>query len=330
MIITSHIIALLLGIVLDLLIGDPYFLPHPIRLIGWVIKQFENKLLEPRLSGYRNSEDERTAGLIMCCMVTALTGIVTLVIIYEAYRHNNWAGILVEAILSYYCLAARCLRDESMKVYDALLENDMTKARKAVGMIVGRDTDCLDYEGVIRATVETIAENASDGVIAPLLYLIILGPVGGLIYKAVNTMDSMVGYHNDRYEYFGYYPAKTDDYLNFLPSRICAVGIIAASFFLGNEYSYIRAIKIFLRDRFNHKSPNSAQSESAMAGALGVMLAGPATYFGKVVDKPYIGDPERPIEINDIKRANLLMYVSYGIAVVVLFIIYVPIMQKWV
>ena len=200
------------------------------------------------------------------------------------------------------------MKTESMKVYKQLSEHDLCGARKAVSMIVGRDTECLDEEGVAKAAIETVAENASDGVIAPMLYLALFGPVGGFFYKAVNTMDSMVGYKNDRYHAFGTAAAMLDDVVNFIPARISAMLMILSCCFLGNEFDQKNAMKIFKRDRYQHASPNSAQTEAACAGALGIRLAGDASYFGRIVKKPYIGDPLRAVETEDIRRANRLLY----------------------
>jgi len=202
-----------------------------------------------------------------------------------------------------------------MKVYKALADKDIEGARYAVSMIVGRDTAVLDEKGIIKAAVETVAENTSDGVIAPMLYLIIGGPVLGMTYKAINTMDSMIGYHNDRYEYFGRCAARLDDIVNYLPARLSALLMIAAAF-IGREFNGRHAVKIFKRDRYNHKSPNSAQTESVLAGALEVQLAGDAYYFGKLNKKPFIGDPVREIENEDIRRANRLMYITTGLLVI--------------
>ena len=201
-------------------------------------------------------------------------------------------------------------KKESTKVYTALKKNDLLGARYAVSMIVGRDTNVLDEAGVARAAVETVAESTSDGVIAPMLYTALGGPVLGMIYKAVNTMDSMVGYKNDKYLYLGRAAAKLDDVLNFIPSRLCAWIMIFAAYLpsKGHEFDGKNAKKIFLRDRFNHASPNSAQTESVCAGALRVRLAGDAWYFGKLVKKKYIGDDLRPVEPEDIRRANRLLY----------------------
>lgn len=320
-----HIIAFVTGFFLDLIIGDPYSIPHPIRWIGSFIGWLDEKMLGEKDNGIRpqnGKTSDRLKGLLMCVLIVGATVMITLLVTGLCYRLHFVLGIFAEAILTCYCLATRSLKDESMKVYTALKAGDVEGARKAVSMIVGRDTQCLDETGIVKAAVETVAENTSDGVIAPLIYTAIGGPVLGLAYKAINTMDSMVGYHNDRYEDFGFFSAKLDDVVNFLPSRISALLMILAAFISGKDFDGKRALEIFKRDRYNHKSPNSAQTESACAGALGVRLAGNARYFGKMVEKPFIGDDLRPVENEDIKRANKLMYVTaflcFGICTVLL------------
>ncbi len=323
--ISNHLIAFLLGFVMDQIIGDPYNVPHPIRLIGSLIGFLDRKFMgtkgEEKAPDERNGVAEFYKGVLMCVIVLLATLLVTLAVVLVAYRIHQIAGIALEAVLTCYILAAKSLKDESMKVYDALRTGTIEDARFAVSMIVGRDTQCLDETGVAKAAVETVAENASDGVIAPLIYTFIGGPVLGLFYKAVNTMDSMVGYHNDRYEYYGKAAAKIDDIFNYLPSRISALLMILAAFCCGKEFSGARAFAIWKRDRYNHKSPNSAQTESACAGALGVRLAGDASYFGKLVSKPYIGDETRTVEVEDIKRANKLMYGTTYLCMLVLLIV---------
>lgn len=300
-----HLIAFTGGFFLDLILGDPYFLPHPIRLIGRLITETE-KRLRRRRPGV--NEREIRQGVMMVCFVLAVVITVAGLLLWAAYRLHPYAGILLECLMTYQILAVKCLKEESMKVYRFLKEGDLIQARAAVSMIVGRDTDCLDEEGVARAAIETVAENTSDGVIAPMLYLALGGPVFGFFYKAVNTMDSMVGYKNEKYLYFGRAAAKLDDVLNFIPARIGACLMIAAAFLSGSEFSGKDALRVYLRDRRNHASPNSAQTESVCAGALGIRLAGDASYFGKVVNKPYIGEETRKAESEDIKRANRLMY----------------------
>ncbi len=301
-----HMTAFLLGFILDLIIGDPYCLPHPVRLIGSLISLYDRCFFK----GGGTKASRRIKGLMLCVTVLLLTGAVTAAVLYAAYRLHPVCGVVTEAVLSCYIFAAKSLKTESMKVYHALKSGDIILARKAVSMIVGRDTQTLDMAGVTRAAVETVAENTSDGVIAPLLFTCIGGPVAGMLYKAVNTMDSMVGYHNDKYEDHGFFAARLDDVVNFIPARLSALLMIVSAAISGRSFDAKKAWKIFKRDRYNHKSPNSAQTESACAGALGIRLAGDASYFGKVVKKPYIGDDDRQIEPEDIKRANRLMLCS--------------------
>lgn len=308
-----HIFAFIAGFLLDLLIGDPHFIPHPVRLIGSLIS-----FLDKRLNcntGYNSSEKKLNLikykrGMLLAFTVIFATFAMSVIIIVAAYSINLYAGVIAEAVMTWQILATKCLRVESMRVYDALRTDGVDAGRKAVSMIVGRNTSVLDAAGVTRAAVETIAENTSDGVIAPMLYTAIGGPVLGFVYKAVNTMDSMLGYKNDKYMYFGRFAARLDDVVNFIPARISAYLMIAAAFIGGRQFDGKNAYRIFKRDRFNHASPNSAQTESVCAGALRVQLAGDAVYFGKLVKKKYIGDGLREIEYEDIKRANRLMYIT--------------------
>lgn len=249
-------------------------------------------------------------GMLLAFTVIFATFAISVIIIVAAYSINLYAGLIAEAVMTWQILATKCLRVESMRVYDALKTDGVDAGRRAVSMIVGRDTSVLDAAGVTRAAVETIAENTSDGVIAPMFYTAIGGPVLGFVYKAVNTMDSMLGYKNDKYMYFGRFAARLDDVVNFIPARISAYLMIAAAFIGGRQFDGKNAYSIFKRDRFNHASPNSAQTESVCAGALRVQLAGDAVYFGKLVKKKYIGDGLREIEYEDIKRANRLMYIT--------------------
>ena len=308
-----HIIAFIAGFVLDLLIGDPHFIPHPVRLIGSLIS-FLDKRLNSDVK-YNSSENEANLtkykrGVLLAFTVIIATFIVSAMILVAAYSINLYAGVIAEAVMTWQILATKCLRVESMRVYDALRTDGVEAGRRAVSMIVGRDTSVLDEAGVTRAAVETVAENTSDGVIAPMLYTAIGGPVLGFVYKAVNTMDSMLGYKSDKYMYFGRFAARLDDVVNFIPARISAYLMITAAFIGGRQFDGRNAYRIFKRDRFNHASPNSAQTESVCAGALRVQLAGDAVYFGKLVKKKYIGDGLREIEYEDIKRANRLMYIT--------------------
>lgn len=305
-----HLAAILAGYLLDLCLGDPHSMPHPVRAIGNLIVWLEKYL---RSAGKKHATErgERRAGVLFVCLVLLVTGSVAGAILWISRLGGIWIQTVVEAVMTYYLLAARSLRDESMAVCWKLEAGEIEGARYAVSMIVGRDTKPLSEAGIARAAVETVAENASDGVIAPLFYLAIGGPLLGWLYKAVNTMDSMVGYKNDRYLHFGRAAAKLDDLVNLIPSRLAALLLIVSAYLL--RYDGKNAYRIWRRDRRNHKSPNSAQTESACAGALGLRLAGDAWYFGKLVPKPYIGDEIHPIEPQDIRRVNRLMYGAAGI-----------------
>ena len=308
---TFHILALILGFLLDLAFGDPRWLYHPIRLIGNLIAWAEKPF---RAAFPKSEKGELAAGTFFAVFVVAVSTAVPAILLALASRLSPWLVFALEVFWSFQILAAKSLKSESMKVYAALKEGDLSEARKAVSMIVGRDTQNLSEEGVAKAAVETVAENSSDGVIAPLLFLALGGPALGFFYKAVNTLDSMVGYKNDTYLYFGRFSAKLDDVLNFIPSRISGLLLVLASPLAG--LSMEGAWKIFRRDRRNHASPNSAQTEAAAAGALGVQLAGDAYYFGKLYKKPTIGDPLRPVEYEDIRRVNRLMYAAVCLALV--------------
>ena len=303
------VLPLLAGALLDCLLGDPYSLPHPIRLIGrlisalekWVRKRFENHLA--------------AGGAVLAVLVLLASTAVPLGLLLLCYRVNAWLGAAVESVLYYYMLAARCLRDESMKVYRAFLENDTEKARRAVSMIVGRDTKPLDKNGIIRAAVETVAENTSDGVTAPMLYMGLGGAALGFFYKAANTMDSMIGYTSEKYIQIGRFAARLDDVLNYVPSRLTALLMILSAGIMQMDMK--NAWKIWRRDRRNHASPNSAQTEAVCAGALDVRLAGDAYYFGELHRKPFIGDDIREIENEDIRRANRLMYCTSALMLII-------------
>lgn len=303
-----HILAFFSGFLLDLLLGDPYWLPHPIRLIGSLISGLEKKLRNGKAE--RNSRNELKDGALLVFSVLTITVCVTAILIFAAYHIHPYFGVLTETIMTYQILATKCLKVESMKVCHCLQTEGLEAARKAVSMIVGRDTSVLDEEGVAKAAIETVAENISDGVIAPMLYTALGGPIAGFFYKAVNTMDSMVGYKNEKYLYFGRAAARLDDLVNYIPSRISAWLMICAAFIGGKSYSGRQAYKIYKRDNRKHASPNSAQTESVCAGALGIRLAGDACYFGKTVKKPFIGDACRSVEYEDIKRVNKLMYIT--------------------
>lgn len=309
-----HMIAFFLGFLLDLVLGDPYCFPHPIRLIGKLVTVTEKMLRgmwirkKEKKADYNGKELWQGIGLVFIVMISVAA--VTSFVLAMAYRLHPILGAAVECIMTYKILAVKCLKVESMKVYQCLKSGNPEQARKAVSMIVGRDTERLDEEGIAKAAIETVAENTSDGVIAPMLYLAVGGPILGFLYKAINTMDSMIGYKNDKYLYFGRAAAKLDDFVNFLPSRISACLMIAASFFAGDHFSGTGAWTIYKRDRKKHASPNSGQTEAVCAGALSIKLAGDASYFGKTVKKPYIGEEVRGVEYEDIKWVNHLMYIT--------------------
>lgn len=297
------IIALLGGFVIDLILGDPRWLYHPVCLIGKLIAFLEKGI---RSLFPKTKRGELAGGALEVLLVCVLSGGIPLGILYLLYRYCPWAGLLLETFWCYQLLAAKSLKTESMKVYDRLKNGTLTEARYAVSMIVGRDTNSLTEEGVTKAAVETVAENTSDGIIAPMFYMAVGGVPLMFLYKGINTMDSMLGYKNDKYLYFGRCAAKLDDAVNYFPARISGWLMVAAAFLMGMDGK--NAAKIYLRDRRNHASPNSAQTEAVMAGALNIQLAGNAYYFGKLYEKPTIGDPIRPVEAEDIKRSNRLLY----------------------
>jgi adenosylcobinamide-phosphate synthase len=308
----STLCAVLCGFLLDLLLADPAWMPHPVVGMGKAISALE-RLLRRALP--QTDRGEFWGGVILAVLLPLGTLAVSGGVCALAYWLHPAAGFLVQTLWCWQALALRGLSKESGKVYAQLKADDLPAARLAVGRIVGRDTDALTREGVTKAAVETVAENFSDGVAAPLFYMLLGGAPLALVYKSINTMDSMVGYKNDRYLYFGRAAAKLDDGVNFIPSRLAALCWIAAAFLTG--HSGRGAWRIWRRDRRNHASPNSAQTESACAGALGVQLAGPAFYFGQRYEKLTIGDPLRPIQPEDILRANRMLYAAALLALLV-------------
>ena len=309
------ILLMLGGFILDGIFGDPAWLVHPVVIMGKAITALE-KFLRKRLPN--TPEGERLGGRILAMALPVGTLLITGGVCWLFYRISPILGFAIELLWCAQALAAKGLAQESTNVYRELVKGDLPASRRAVSRIVGRDTAELTSEGVTKAAVETVAENASDGVIAPLFYMMLGGAPLALVYKAINTMDSMVGYKNEKYLNFGRAAAKLDDAANYLPSRIAALLWIASAALTGNDAK--GAWRIWRRDRRKHASPNSAQTESACAGALNVQLAGPATYFGKYCDKPTIGDAVRAIEPKDILRANTMMYVAsvLGLAAAVL------------
>lgn len=295
---------------LDRVLGDPTWLPHPVVLIGKAIDWLEHGL-RPRFPA--SSQGQMRAGLTMTLLVLLLVGAAVWGILAIAWAVHPALYWLAQIWLGFQALAAQGLRQASSLVFRRLAAGDLPGARQAVGRIVGRDTEGLDEAGVARAAVETVAENASDGVIAPLFYFALGGAVLAWLYKAINTMDSMVGYKNERYLHFGRCAARLDDAANFIPARLTALLFLAAARVRG--WDWRSGVRIFRRDRFNHGSPNSAQPEAACAGILGIQLGGDASYGGHIVKKPGIGDERRPIEPEDIVRANVLLSTAAWISV---------------
>lgn len=309
-------IALAAGFLLDLAIGDPRWLYHPVRLIGKLIDRLEKNIRKvfPKTSG-----GELAGGIFLVIGVVLVTVGVTAGILHMAYGLHAAAGFALESFMCYQMLAVRSLKDESMLVYDALTsgkESSLADGRDAVSRIVGRDTQNLDETGVTKAAVETVAENFGDGVFAPMFYMALGGPVCMYLYKAINTMDSMLGYKNERFLYFGRAAAKLDDVVNFIPARMAGI-LLVISAWIG-PFDGKNAGRIFARDRREHASPNSAHTEAAAAGALDIQLAGDAYYFGKLYEKPLIGDPLQEVVPDDIRRMNRLMYGAAFLSVAVL------------
>ena len=297
--------ALLLGFLLDCLLGDPQGFPHPIVAIGKLIAWLEKAL---RRLFPRNKAGELAAGAVLWSLTVGVSFLVPYGLLRLAERVSPWLHLALQSVFCWQILAARSLQTESMKVYTALKTSSLEDARHAVSMIVGRDTQELDVDAVTRAAVETVAENCSDGVIAPMLFFTLGGGPLAFVYKAVNTMDSMLGYVEPPYKNIGCVPAKLDDVFNYLPARISAIAMLLAGGLLKLDFQ--NGLRIFKRDRYNHASPNSAQTESVCAGLLGLRLAGDAWYHGVLHKKKYIGDALRPIEPEDIKRACRLMYAT--------------------
>lgn len=306
-------IELTIGFLLDLIIGDPNNPFHPVRGIGYIAKKLEalfRKILKKSL---------KAAGFFTWIFTVLIVFAITFEIVSICKRINIYFGVIIEGVLIYFCIASKGLVVEGYKVIKFLIKDDIDGARKQLSFIVGRDTGSLGREGIIKAVVETIAENMADGIIAPLFYAGIFGAPLAFAYKAVNTMDSMFGYKNDKYMEFGYFPAKLDDIFNYIPARVTGVLIIIAAGILG--YDYKNSFKIYKRDRYNHTSPNSAHPEAAMAGALGVELGGANFYFGKLVEKPTIGDKIKEIEIRDVDKTARVLYLSSFIGVVLAILI---------
>lgn len=296
------------ALALDILIGDPRWFPHPVKLMG----RFAAFLEKPLKKFFRNP---RIAGVTAVISVLAVTGLVTYAIIMATGLLHPFLVDAVSIILLYTTFAARDLIGHSFSVFKGLKEGNLEEARKKVALLVGRDTDRLDETSIIRATVESVAENTVDGVTAPLFFAVLAGPMGAILYKAVNTLDSIFGYKNEQFIEFGWAAARLDDLVNFVPSRLTALLIPFAAFFL--RLSPLNSFKIILRDRKKHPSPNSGLSEAAVAGALGVQLGGLNYYFGQPSFRATLGDPLRELKKRDILKANALMLITLILTVIV-------------
>ena len=307
----EHIGAIVVGFILDLILGDPVWLYHPVRLIGHMISGGEK--LARRLFP-KTRRGEFVGGMVLSVCVILISGAVPFFLLWGCRLLNPWLAFGVECFFCYQILATKSLKKESMRVYDQLKKGDLVSARKYLSWIVGRDTEQLTEEQVTKAAVETVAENASDGVIAPLFYMFLGGAPLAFLYKGVNTLDSMIAYKNEKYLYFGRFAARTDDVFNWVPAAISGLLMILSAFLCGLNGK--NAWRIWKRDRHNHASPNSAKTEAACAGALEVQLAGDAYYFGKLVKKKTIGDPIRKVQVEDIRTANRLLYTTAVTALV--------------
>lgn len=307
------LISIILGVILDFVIGDPYSFPHPVKLMGRIIS-FEEKIARKIT---KSKKGLKLSGFIIV-IVNISIGFFMPYILLKTIKQYKTIYTIVNAYLIYTCIAARCLHDEAIKVSKAL-DIGIEEARTRLSYIVGRETKNLSEEEIIRATVETVAENTSDGVIAPLFYIIFLGVSGGLAYKFVNTMDSMLGYKNEKYIDLGFFPAKVDDIFNYIPARITGVFMCIGSIF---RFNIRNGFKIMIRDRKNHKSPNCAYPEGAVAGLLDIQLGGDNYYHGKLVKKPNIGDKIKKISRADIRNTIEIMYRSEMVFLLIYILIF--------
>ena len=310
-----NILSIYIGYIIDLIIGDPYSFPHPVIYIGKLIKCLENNIRKI----FKKEKYLKFAGFILWFITVGLTYVLTYLII-KLSKFNLITFLIVNSFIIYTTLATKCLKDEAIKIYNILKSGDIYESRKQLSYIVGRDTSSLNEAEIIRATVETVAENTVDGIISPMFYAFIGGAPLAMAYKAINTLDSMVGYKNDKYINLGFASAKIDDIANYIPARICIIFMTIASLIL--RFNYKNCFKISIRDRKNHKSPNCAYPEGAVAGALGIQLGGTNIYFGKPVYKPTIGDKYREIEIEDIKKTNKIMYLSSILSLIIFTLIF--------
>ena len=314
------VIKIWIAYVLDLIFGDPQNIIHPVQIIGKMINIGEKSLLGKKYKSDRKYKF--FAGMILNITVISLTYEITYLI--RRISENSIIFTVAEIYLMYTVFSINSLAREGNRVYNILKEGNIERARKDLSYLVSRDTGTMDEKMIIRSTMETISENTVDGIVAPMLYMFLGGLPLSMTYKAINTFDSMVGYKNEKYMDFGKFSAKLDDVANFIPARITGILIVIASMILG--YDYKNSLKIFIRDRKNHSSPNSGHAEAGVAGALGVQFGGRVSYFGKEVDKPVIGDKIKDFELEDIKKNIKIMYVASFLSLAVFSVISVGIM----
>ncbi|KPI46427.1 adenosylcobinamide-phosphate synthase CbiB [Clostridioides difficile] len=311
-----NILSIYIGYVADLIVGDPYSFPHPVRFIGKLINFTQGIIRKV----FKSDKQLKFGGFILWFITVGITYLITYAIL-KLFSFNGLLSVVVNGFIIYTTLATKCLKDEALKIYNVLKTGDIEKSRTQLSYIVGRDTTTLSESEIIRATVETVAENTVDGIIAPMFYAFIGGAPLAMVYKAINTLDSTVGYKNEKYKDIGFASAKIDDVANYIPARISVVLMTIGSFFL--RYNYRNCFKISIRDRKNHKSPNCAFSEGAVSGALGIQLGGTNVYFGEKVYKPTIGDKLREIDKEDIIKTNKIMYASSFVSILVFTLLYV-------
>ncbi|MBY2478885.1 adenosylcobinamide-phosphate synthase CbiB [Clostridioides difficile] len=311
-----NILSIYIGYVTDLIVGDPYSFPHPVRFIGKLINFTQGIIRKV----FKSDKQLKFGGFILWFVTVGITYLITYAIV-KLFSFNVLLSVAVNSFLIYTTLATKCLKDEALKIYNVLKTGDIEKSRTQLSYIVGRDTTNLSESEIIRATVETVAENTVDGIIAPMFYAFIGGAPLAMAYKAINTLDSTVGYKNEKYKDIGFASAKIDDIANYIPARISVILMTIGSFFL--RYNYRNCFKISIRDRKNHKSPNCAFSEGAVSGALGIQLGGTNFYFGEKVYKPTIGDKLREIDKEDIIKTNKIMYASSFVSILVFTLVYV-------
>ncbi|MGS5517192.1 adenosylcobinamide-phosphate synthase CbiB [Clostridioides difficile] len=311
-----NILSIYIGYVADLIVGDPYSFPHPVRFIGKLINFTQGIIRKV----FKSDKKLKFGGFILWFITVGITYLITYSIV-KLFSFNGLLSVVVNGFIIYTTLATKCLKDEALKIYNVLKTGDIEKSRTQLSYIVGRDTTTLSESEIIRATVETVAENTVDGIIAPMFYAFIGGAPLAMVYKAINTLDSTVGYKNEKYKDIGFASAKIDDVANYIPARISVVLMTIGSFFL--RYNYRNCFKISIRDRKNHKSPNCAFSEGAVSGALGIQLGGTNVYFGEKVYKPTIGDKLREIDKEDIIKTNKIMYASSFVSILVFTLLYV-------